>query len=302
MLGRENQTVAVRCGRSRSRAIEKWRINWKFLLFGDDVTNLPALEHPVVYRVFEDSSAVSGVRRLEEFSADDIQSEKGFQDARAWTFRDLTDTVDVWPRRGASVSTGANSNVRRRNHFAATAVVRSPFRVEFDATHKKICQHWLTLLNRCKRIVVLKRDQLGRGSELATLVDYTWEEEVHRIVSSSRYIRHDLFGMKLEHRMSTMKPWVAIEVINHHHPEEAALRAMLQWSARVPLIVLFVHVDSEWAALVETRLPVAQQSISAMQIEARFYIENGKLHCLGTEVPCADRNDYDTAWSRLKTL
>lgn len=71
------------------------------------------------------------------------------------------------------------------------------------------------------------------------LPEYSWGTEVSRILSSEVIVRHDIFGQPSELSMSIRQPWVAIEVVNTHFPEEAAFSAMLTASAQFPLIILF---------------------------------------------------------------
>ena len=68
---------------------------------------------------------------------------------------------------------------------------------------------------------------------------YEWGNEVYRIVTRDAIVRHDLFGQAFNLHMSVNQPWVAIEVIHTHFPEEAAFAAMLELSERVPFYVLF---------------------------------------------------------------
>lgn len=71
------------------------------------------------------------------------------------------------------------------------------------------------------------------------LEDYLWGKEIHRICSSELVIRHDLFGQSRLPAMSIFRPWVAIEVVNTHFPDEPAFKAMLDLSRQMPLLVLF---------------------------------------------------------------
>lgn len=50
--------------------------------------------------------------------------------------------------------------------------------------------------------------------------------------------------------MSVNRPWIAIEVINTHYPEEAAFSAMLAASRNYPLVVLF-DFTAQWNTFVK---------------------------------------------------
>lgn len=79
--------------------------------------------------------------------------------------------------------------------------------------------------------------------KLFDLPDYQWEDEVHRIQDANTIVRHDVYGQRLELSMSVLFPWIAIEVINTHYPEEDTFAALLKTSENVPLIVLFDFVS-----------------------------------------------------------
>ncbi len=71
------------------------------------------------------------------------------------------------------------------------------------------------------------------------LEKYLWGKEVHRICSPNLIVRHDLFSQSPMLAMSIFRPWVAIEVINTHFPDEPSFNAMRDLSQRTPLIVFF---------------------------------------------------------------
>lgn len=68
---------------------------------------------------------------------------------------------------------------------------------------------------------------------------YQWGSEIHRILNETAIVRHDIFGQSNELGMSVNRPWIAIEVINTHFPEEEAFAAMLETTKRIPLLILF---------------------------------------------------------------
>lgn len=85
------------------------------------------------------------------------------------------------------------------------------------------------------------------GREFITIFkseQYTWSREVVRSRLDIGW-RHDLFGAHAGHRLSEHCPWVAIEVIDTHFPEDRAFDAWLRLSAEFPCLVLFDFVQEE---------------------------------------------------------
>ncbi|MGG6270943.1 hypothetical protein ACQ4M3_42045 [Leptolyngbya sp. AN03gr2] len=73
---------------------------------------------------------------------------------------------------------------------------------------------------------------------------YVWSQEVFRTHSNIVW-RHDIFGANAGHRLSEHTPWVAIEVIDTHFPEDRAFDAWLRLSSEFPCLVLFDFVEEE---------------------------------------------------------
>jgi len=79
--------------------------------------------------------------------------------------------------------------------------------------------------------------------ELAVIENYRWQKEVVLIPNKSLRVRHDIFGIRATNiGMSSIFPWVAIEVIHHHYPSAESFAAMLEWSAQIPLVIIFDNV------------------------------------------------------------
>ncbi|MBD2465613.1 hypothetical protein H6G89_31980 [Oscillatoria sp. FACHB-1407] len=72
--------------------------------------------------------------------------------------------------------------------------------------------------------------------------DYTWTKEVTRTLSSTAQWRHDVFGAELSHRHTERHPWVAIEVIDTHFPDDITMEAWLKISSELPYFILFDFV------------------------------------------------------------
>lgn len=73
--------------------------------------------------------------------------------------------------------------------------------------------------------------------------DYVWGKEITRALSEDARCRHDLFGASKALQLTAKSPWVAIEVVKHHYPDDATFQALLSLSKALPLVVLFDFVD-----------------------------------------------------------
>ena len=86
------------------------------------------------------------------------------------------------------------------------------------------------------------RRSLSLAGHDVCLDEYQWDKEVVRVLSSSVTVRHDLFGHSGVH-MSKRRPWIAIEVIDTHYPDEPVFEELLRLTKELPLIVLFDVVE-----------------------------------------------------------
>ncbi len=73
---------------------------------------------------------------------------------------------------------------------------------------------------------------------------YTWGKEVTRALSEDVRSRHDLFGATRDLQLTSRYPWVAIEVVKHHYPDDETFNALLSLSKSLPFVVLFDFVDA----------------------------------------------------------
>lgn len=223
------------------------------------------LEHPVAY--YFDADGVKEKILAEELS--DV-SRHAFA-----AEQDLTDEVGQ-----VILSPRARHGVVP--HFVATGVrgTRSVFEGETDPTHDERVS---TLLGKLKSA---KTWRLGLGdfvnnpngksdwelSDPITLPAYEWGNEVYRIVTRDAIVRHDLFGQALNLDMSVNQPWVAIEVINTHFPEEKAFAAMLEMSERVPFYVLF-----DLTTIKDKFVRIEPDSNAIIYREWTYFIHNGSV-------------------------
>lgn len=112
----------------------------------------------------------------------------------------------------------------------------------------------------------------GTDKQFVTLTrtqNYSWDKEVTRALSTSFRCRHDLFGASRQLALTSRFPWVAIEVVNHHYPDDQTFDALLHLTAMLPCVVLFdfigapnyfLHVDD-----------------AAMQIRVIYYLYDGAI-------------------------
>lgn len=121
---------------------------------------------------------------------------------------------------------------------------------ETDPTHNLRVDELLAILNSDTnyRIGFNTWDNIGSEKEeqFVTLTEtrnYKWGKEITRALSENARCRHDLFGASNALQLTAKYPWVAIEVVKHHYPDEAAFNAFLSLSKILPLIVLFDFVD-----------------------------------------------------------
>jgi hypothetical protein len=190
------------------------------------------LEHPAAYFFDE-----KGVRQ--RILAEELSDPTKHALAAEQQLTDKSGQLDLHPR-------VPNDAVP---HFVKTGLrgTRSIFEGEKDPTHDARVN---TLLGKLERS---RRWRLGLGEPVnqpndklvwelrdgIALPAYDWGSEVYRITAKDAIVRHDLFGQSLRLDMSTNQPWVAIEVIHTHFPEQKAFEAMLEMSERVPFYVLF---------------------------------------------------------------
>lgn len=190
------------------------------------------LEHPAAY-YFDDN----GVQQ--RILAKDLSNVATRTLAAEQKLTDKTGQIDLHPRVPSEAVP----------HFVATGVrrTRSVCDGERDPTHDARVDALLAKL-KSRRTWKLALGKAASKSgqplnweltEPIVLPAYEWDAEVYRIMTKDSIVRHDLFGQALRLGMSANQPWVAIEVIHTHFPEESAFAAMLEMSERVPFYALF---------------------------------------------------------------
>lgn len=130
--------------------------------------------------------------------------------------------------------------------YEITSRARRVFSGEDDPTHNnrvKDLHDKLQELESWALVLTTKDKATGNATheEILKLPQYDWGKETHRILDEKAIVRHDIFGQAPDLAMSVRRPWIAIEVVHTHFPEEEAFAAFLETSKRLPLIVLFEH-------------------------------------------------------------
>lgn len=146
---------------------------------------------------------------------------------------------------------------------------------ETDKSHNEHIDYLLKLLNSQENFTVgtaiFKDKKIVDISPIAILNQYEWAIETHRICNNKLTLRHDLFGQRRSLAMSIHHPWVAIEVINKHFPEEKAFTAMIELSKQIPFLVMFDLLTEK------TKNYFLKINVQKKQITPVFYIFEGHV-------------------------
>jgi hypothetical protein len=204
----------------------------------------------------------AGVRH--EIRVEDLSDPKIFEKAKGLKLFDESEQVRLSPRQIED----------NRPHFVApaTEVNRSVFKFEKNPVHDERVDFLLDALKAGVQWKILESHYENSQSvttDLFQISDYSWGKEKHRIVSADAIVRHDLFGQAVQIEMSIFRPWIAIEVINTHYPEEGAFKAFIELSRMFPLIVMFDCTDRQndflkidkQAGTVNTRLHIRDGAV-----------------------------------------
>ncbi|HNN44979.1 MAG TPA: hypothetical protein PKN34_02915 [Azospira sp.] len=186
---------------------------------------MKSLEH--AFAVYIDDN---GCRHT--LNAEDLSDDKIFEKAKGLTLYDASEQAILVPRD----IPGKRRHFYEPNSVGGRSV--SGYENGNDPAHDlRVEENLVNLLSS-------KRWKVGfkNGDQFQQIFDvshYDWDIEVHRIVSKDIIIRHDLFGQSKFVGMSVFRPWVAIEVIHTHFPEEKTFSALMSLSRHIPLVVLF---------------------------------------------------------------
>lgn len=239
------------------------------------------LEHPIA--IYWDSQGNKHTIRAEE-----LYNSATLELAKRVDLRDPSGQVSLSPRIVEN----------KRPHFKAPAdsIVRRVLGFEKNPIHDQRIDFLLSELDvpeqNWKLTESYYADRELVTNELFKVSDYSWGKEIHRFVSVGAVARHDLFGQSQQIEMSIFRPWIAIEVINTHYPDEETFEALVELTRMFPFIVLFdctdrknyfLKVDSD-SRTITTRLylrggsiwshgkPIATQSSAGLEIFAKSEI------------------------------
>lgn len=186
------------------------------------------LEYQTAYYIGDDGTRVP-------IDADELADNAKFDDAGARCLTDVTGQRILHPRRPKG---------RRRHFYAVGGTLRRLLESterEDEAHQNRIDKH-LTALQEQTSFTLQLRERtngLDSWSRKLRLTGYVWGTEVYRVLPTSAVVRHDIFGHCINPGMSVLSPWIAIEVVNTHFPEEEAFQAWLDLSAAIPFMVIF---------------------------------------------------------------
>ena len=190
----------------------------------------PLLHQVAIY--YDDKGTRQTIR------AEDLGDPITFEHAKNLELYDRSGQVRVYPR-----------DIEDKILHFAVGPSRDAIQIDCEESNPAHDNRVCSLLNVLKKRAqwkVVMQAYVGGGQVSHDLFDlrpqYNWGKEVHRIVGSESIVRHDLFGQAYELDMSIRYPWIAIEVINTHYPEEATFAALIDLSRKLPLVVAFDHV------------------------------------------------------------
>lgn len=216
------------------------------------------LEHPIA--IYCDDSW-----NKQEIRAEELHDQKTLELAKSVSLFDPSGQVSLSPRKV----------LEKRPHFLApsNSSMRRVCSFEQDTIHDDRVDFLLGELNATQRDWKLIESYYVSGelvvTELFKINRYSWGEEIHRIVSADAIVRHDLFGQAQQIEMSVFRPWIAIEVINTHFPDESTFQALAVLSCTLPFIVLFDCTDRKNYFL---KIDKATGTITT-----RLYLRDGKI-------------------------
>lgn len=219
---------------------------------------MPELEHPTA--IYWDDNG-----NKHEIRAEELDDPITLELAKNVLLRDPSGQVSLSPRQVSE----------KRSHFVApsNSSMRPVCSFEQDPTHKKRVDFLLDELEATEgNWTIVESYYAGRElviTELFEINQYSWGKEVHRIVSATAVVRHDLFGQAKQIEMSVFRPWIAIEVINTHFPDEDTFQALVALSCSFPFIVLFDCTDRK-----NYFLKIDKETRT---ITTRLYLRDGKV-------------------------
>ena len=191
--------------------------------------------------IYHDASGKEHTIKAKDLVKDDV-----FETAKVNELWDRDEQIRLEAREGVY---GDDDDVVRERHFYAspTGGLRNVYdTVEDNPVHNARVGEIERILDEGKIQKVITGSYVNKvfePVELFEVMDYQWESEVTRIIDEHAIVRHDIFGQSNNIRMSILRPWVAIEVINEHYPEERAFEAFILWSRMIPFLVAFDFTD-----------------------------------------------------------
>jgi len=205
-----------------------------------------------------------------EITSTELQANETFARAKDLDLFDATEEYRLYARAG--------SNCGLRHFYCRSKTTRALVqRGEISPEHNKRVESLMTQLAEpaSSRFRFYSQNYRREERELALVENYAWQKETVLIPNKDLRVRHDIFGMRAGRLgMSSINPWVAIEVIHHHYPSPASFSAMLALSEQIPLIIIFDHVaKTNFFLHIKPGIRRADRS----DVRCIFYIFEGQL-------------------------
>ncbi len=143
---------------------------------------------------------------------------------------------------------------------------------ETDPDHDNRIDHLLDTLNLGADLSIGSFVWDGDEKQFICLTrtyDYAWGKEVCRVLNSDTKCRHDIFGAPTDLARVDRLPWLAIEVVKHHFPDEQTFSGFLSLSKVLPFVVLFDFIEVPNYFL--------QVDFSSWRLRVVYYIYDGSV-------------------------
>ncbi|RBA25665.1 hypothetical protein [Herminiimonas fonticola] len=246
------------------------------------------LEHPVA--VYYDKHG-----KRHEILASTLSNPAKFAESRNNDLLDESEQISLGVREESTAAVA---------HFFEKAESRGSRKISFcesDPRHNERVDKLVSALQRTTELtleICFRKTVNGEKTEttenIANLSGYRWGPEVHRIQDAKTIIRHDIFAQDPELAMSIHRPWIAIEVINTHFPDEQTFNAMLKTSEALPLMVLFDFVERK-----DYFLKVDEAKKTLRIQGTTYYIKEGKLWRGENATKIASSREFETEYKAM---
>ncbi|HEX8290557.1 MAG TPA: hypothetical protein VF570_02300, partial [Pyrinomonadaceae bacterium] len=131
--------------------------------------------------------------------------------------------------------------------YSLSGNARSIVRIkESDPAHDRRVADLLRVLSSGANFRIGFYDWDGEETQFVSFTqtrNYSWGKEVTRALTAGVRCRHDLFGAPNDLTLTARFPWVAVEVVKHHYPDNKTFSAFLSLTKELPCVILFDFID-----------------------------------------------------------